>query len=152
GRAPPQLTRQPFFLPSLLPSLFLIPSRRQMTGSRSSSAIAPWCSRASAPSSSGCTSFGSPKSTSSSTRSSSSSPSPLSPLLPPPHALAQSPLIFLHVYHHWITNILVFFTLYYNIPTVWTACVWNAFVHIPMYLYYLLSVLGFKARPSSSSC
>jgi len=58
--------------------------------------------------------------------------------------LRKSPLIFLHVYHHWITNILAFFTMNYNLPTAWTACVWNAFVHIPMYLYYLLSVLGFR--------
>jgi len=48
------------------------------------------------------------------------------------------------VYHHWITNILVFFTLYHELPTTWSACVLNSFVHIPMYLYYLLSILGFK--------
>jgi len=58
--------------------------------------------------------------------------------------LRKAPLIFLHVYHHWITNLLVFFTLYYAMPTAWSACVLNAFVHIPMYLYYLLSIAGFK--------
>jgi len=58
--------------------------------------------------------------------------------------LRKSPLIFLHVYHHWITNILAFHSIVFNIPTAWTACIWNSFVHIPMYLYYLLSVLGYK--------
>jgi len=58
--------------------------------------------------------------------------------------LRKGNLIFLHVYHHWITNILCFWTLYYELPDGWTACVLNAFVHIPMYLYYLLSILGFK--------
>lgn len=48
------------------------------------------------------------------------------------------------MYHHWITNILVFWTLYFENVNSWTATVLNAFVHIPMYLYYWLSIAGYR--------
>lgn len=57
----------------------------------------------------------------------------------------KSDLIFLHVYHHWITGPLCFVCLNYAIPVQWSATSFNALVHIPMYWYYLLTV--FNIRP-----
>lgn len=59
--------------------------------------------------------------------------------------LRKSRIIFLHVYHHWITGPLCFVCLYYAIPVQWTATALNAFVHIPMYYYYFLII--FNIRP-----
>lgn len=58
--------------------------------------------------------------------------------------LRKSDIIFLHVYHHWITNILCFWTLYFEIVSSWSATTLNAAVHIPMYLYYWLSIAGYR--------
>lgn len=57
----------------------------------------------------------------------------------------KSDLIFLHVYHHWITGPLCFVCLHYAIPVQWSATALNALVHIPMYWYYFLIV--FNIRP-----
>jgi len=50
----------------------------------------------------------------------------------------------LHVYHHGITALLCFWGLHYNVVTQWIAPVFNSFVHIPMYAYYLGSILGWQ--------
>jgi hypothetical protein len=63
---------------------------------------------------------------------------PLTPCSP------QSPLRFLHVYHHWITNLLMFWCLYFALPMTWLAGVLNAAVHVPMYLYYWLAIAGVR--------
>jgi fatty acid elongase 3 len=58
--------------------------------------------------------------------------------------LRKSDLIFLHVYHHWVTNLLCYYTLYYQNVSAWSATTLNALVHIPMYLYYWLSIAGYR--------
>eukprot|EP01102_Stenamoeba_stenopodia_P006816 TRINITY_DN1903_c0_g1_i1.p1 TRINITY_DN1903_c0_g1~~TRINITY_DN1903_c0_g1_i1.p1 ORF type:complete len:285 (-),score=40.78 TRINITY_DN1903_c0_g1_i1:157-1011(-) len=56
--------------------------------------------------------------------------------------LRKKPLNFLHVYHHWITLILIWTCLQTEIPVQWIAEVLNSFVHIPMYYYYFVSYFG----------
>lgn len=53
----------------------------------------------------------------------------------------KTPLKFLHVYHHWATALLCILSLNTAIPYQWAATGFNAFVHIPMYLYYFLAIL-----------
>jgi len=56
--------------------------------------------------------------------------------------LRKKPLIFLHVYHHFITAILVFVGLYGDIPAQWLTLSLNTLVHVFMYFYYLVQSLG----------
>ncbi|XP_049848111.1 elongation of fatty acids protein sre1-like [Schistocerca gregaria] len=56
--------------------------------------------------------------------------------------LRKSNLVFLHIYHHWITMILCIVSLRSAIPYQWSATIMNALVHIPMYYYYLCSILN----------
>jgi len=58
--------------------------------------------------------------------------------------LKKRPLIFLHVYHHFMTLILVWVCLEYKPVAQWVAEFTNAIVHTPMYFYYLLAVLKIK--------
>mmetsp|Transcript_16266 Transcript_16266/g.41701 ORF Transcript_16266/g.41701 Transcript_16266/m.41701 type:complete len:285 (-) Transcript_16266:71-925(-) len=58
--------------------------------------------------------------------------------------LRKKPLTFLHVYHHAITLVLVFDCLRTGVPSQWTGQIVNAFVHVPMYLYYFLTTLGIQ--------
>jgi hypothetical protein len=54
----------------------------------------------------------------------------------------QGKLIFLHVYHHWITMLLCFVCLDNALPMQWVACSLNCLVHVPMYYYYWISGRG----------
>lgn len=56
--------------------------------------------------------------------------------------LKKRPLIFLHVYHHFITAILMYVMLDNAVAVQWIAVVANVSVHIPMYYYYAVSSLG----------
>lgn len=56
----------------------------------------------------------------------------------------QKELRFLHAYHHWATLILIYVCLEVALPVQWIAEWLNSLVHIPMYYYYLISVLGVK--------
>jgi len=58
--------------------------------------------------------------------------------------LKKGNLVFLHVYHHWITSMLCFWCLYYRLPSQWVGCLLNALVHIPMYAYYLMVTLDMR--------
>eukprot|EP01119_Soliformovum_irregulare_P004264 TRINITY_DN15259_c0_g1_i1.p1 TRINITY_DN15259_c0_g1~~TRINITY_DN15259_c0_g1_i1.p1 ORF type:complete len:278 (-),score=63.14 TRINITY_DN15259_c0_g1_i1:43-876(-) len=58
--------------------------------------------------------------------------------------LKKRPLIFLHVYHHCITIVLVYVMLYNMVGVQWLCITANAFVHIPMYTYYALTSLGYE--------
>jgi len=56
--------------------------------------------------------------------------------------LKKRPIIFLHVYHHCITVVLVFIMLTNEVAVQWIASVANVSVHIPMYYYYAISAMG----------
>jgi len=56
--------------------------------------------------------------------------------------LKKRPVIFLHVYHHCITVLLVFVMLENEVAVQWLASTANCSVHIPMYYYYAMSSLG----------
>lgn len=58
--------------------------------------------------------------------------------------LRKKPFKFLHAYHHWATLILCYVCLEVQMPVQWIAQWLNAAVHVPMYYYYLLTVLGVK--------
>lgn len=55
--------------------------------------------------------------------------------------LKKNQLTFLHVYHHWVTMLLVWNCLENLIPIQWCAELLNCFVHILMYYYYFLMSL-----------
>eukprot|EP01080_Neovahlkampfia_damariscottae_P000816 gene816-9066_t len=55
--------------------------------------------------------------------------------------LKKKPLIFLHVYHHFITLNLMFVLLHSGVPVQWLGATTNCFVHIVMYYYYALSLV-----------
>jgi len=57
-------------------------------------------------------------------------------------ALKKNRIIFLHVYHHCITLVLVFVMMSYQVAISWVAITANALVHVPMYYYYAISSLG----------
>jgi len=58
--------------------------------------------------------------------------------------LKKKPLIFLHVYHHCTTALLVFVNLDFEAAMQWCPIAANSFVHIPMYYYYGMSSLGYR--------
>jgi len=59
--------------------------------------------------------------------------------------LKKRPIIFLHVYHHCITLVLVFVMLSSEVAVQWIAMTANCMVHVPMYYYYAISSLGYDA-------
>jgi len=59
--------------------------------------------------------------------------------------LKKRPIIFLHVYHHCITLVLVFVMLENEVAVQWIAMTANCLVHVPMYFYYAISSIGFDA-------
>jgi len=59
--------------------------------------------------------------------------------------LKKRPLIFLHVYHHIITMVLVYVMANAEVAARWLPMVANCAVHVPMYYYYGISVLGHTA-------
>jgi len=56
--------------------------------------------------------------------------------------LKKRPIIFLHVYHHIITIVLVYVMLVGEVAARWLPTVANAGVHVPMYYYYAISSMG----------
>jgi len=56
--------------------------------------------------------------------------------------LKKRPLIFLHVYHHIITMVLVYVMMDEMVAVRWLPSLANCIVHIPMYYYYGMSALG----------
>ena len=58
--------------------------------------------------------------------------------------LKKNQLIFLHVYHHCITIVLVYLMLEQDVAVKWLSVAANCLVHIPMYYYYGMSSLGFQ--------
>jgi len=59
--------------------------------------------------------------------------------------LKKRPLIFLHVYHHIITIVLVYVMMVGEVAARWLPTVANASVHVPMYYYYGIASLGMTA-------
>jgi len=57
--------------------------------------------------------------------------------------LKKRPIIFLHVYHHCITLVLVLVMLSNEVAVQWIAMLANCMVHVPMYYYYGMSNLGY---------
>jgi len=55
--------------------------------------------------------------------------------------LKKRPIIFLHVYHHCITVLLVYVMIKEEVAVTWLSTVANVSVHIPMYYYYAISAL-----------
>ncbi len=58
--------------------------------------------------------------------------------------LRKKPVIFLHVYHHFITAILMFTMLDNEVAVQWISIIANSGVHVPMYYYYTMSTLGYN--------
>jgi len=58
--------------------------------------------------------------------------------------LKKRPVIFLHVYHHCITLILVFAMISSDVAVQWVSMAANCLVHVPMYYYYGMSSLGYE--------
>jgi len=56
--------------------------------------------------------------------------------------LRKKPLIFLHVYHHVITLLLVWYCLYDNLSIQWLSTAANALVHVFMYYFYACQSLN----------
>jgi len=59
--------------------------------------------------------------------------------------LKKKPLIFLHVFHHFIMP----YTCWAGLEgkwcmALWTSAFWNSFVHVWMYYYYAVSTLGYS--------
>jgi len=58
--------------------------------------------------------------------------------------LKKKPLIFLHVFHHFIMPFVCWAGLEGKwCMALWTSAFWNSFVHVIMYYYYSISTLGF---------
>jgi len=57
----------------------------------------------------------------------------------------KKPLIFLHVYHHFIMPFVCWAGLHGNwCMALWLSAFWNSFVHTIMYSYYTASCLGYS--------
>eukprot|EP01113_Clastostelium_recurvatum_P024033 TRINITY_DN2867_c0_g1_i2.p2 TRINITY_DN2867_c0_g1~~TRINITY_DN2867_c0_g1_i2.p2 ORF type:complete len:282 (-),score=45.66 TRINITY_DN2867_c0_g1_i2:968-1813(-) len=56
--------------------------------------------------------------------------------------LRKKQVIFLHVYHHCITLLLVWSTMQEHNPVAWADITANCFVHVIMYFYYFLCEFG----------
>jgi len=56
--------------------------------------------------------------------------------------LKKRPLIFLHVYHHIITMVLVYVMMDDLVAVRWLPTIANCAVHVPMYYYYAMSAMG----------
>jgi len=56
--------------------------------------------------------------------------------------LKKRPIIFLHVYHHFITLILAWVCQAYLVPVQWLSICANLAVHTLMYYYYALASVG----------
>jgi len=59
--------------------------------------------------------------------------------------LKKKPLIFLHVWHHFIMPYVCWAGLEGKwCMALWTSCFWNSFVHVLMYFYYTVSTFGYS--------
>jgi len=59
--------------------------------------------------------------------------------------LKKKPLIFLHVFHHFIMTFVCWSGLEGKwTMALWTSAFWNSFVHVIMYYYYSVSTLGYS--------
>jgi len=59
--------------------------------------------------------------------------------------LKKKPLIFLHVFHHFVMPYVCWAGLEGKwCMALWTSAFWNSFVHIWMYYYYSVSTLGYS--------
>ena len=58
--------------------------------------------------------------------------------------LRKRKLIFLHVYHHAIVIPVCWMAVHAQIYMGWITSFNNAAIHVPMYLYYALSALGYR--------
>jgi len=58
--------------------------------------------------------------------------------------LKKNKLGFLHVYHHWVTMLLVWLCLECAIPIQWSAQILNTLVHVFMYYYYSMATLKIR--------
>eukprot|EP01114_Cavostelium_apophysatum_P019906 TRINITY_DN653_c0_g1_i1.p1 TRINITY_DN653_c0_g1~~TRINITY_DN653_c0_g1_i1.p1 ORF type:complete len:295 (+),score=60.71 TRINITY_DN653_c0_g1_i1:151-1035(+) len=59
--------------------------------------------------------------------------------------LKKKPLIFLHVFHHFVMPYVCWAGLEGKwCMALWTSSFWNSFVHIIMYYYYSVSTLGYS--------
>lgn len=59
--------------------------------------------------------------------------------------LAKKRVIFLHAWHHCSTVFVVWFSVTGRVPVAWVAICANLLVHMAMYYYYALSVLGIRS-------
>lgn len=60
--------------------------------------------------------------------------------------LKKKPLIFLHVFHHFVMPYVCWAGLEGKwCMALWTSSFWNSFVHIWMYYYYSISTLGYTS-------
>jgi len=60
-------------------------------------------------------------------------------------ALKKKPLIFLHVYHHFIMPYVIWSGLHGGwCMALWTSAFWNSFVHVIMYYYYTIASFGYN--------
>jgi len=59
--------------------------------------------------------------------------------------LKKKPLIFLHVFHHFVMPFVCWAGLEGKwCMALWTSAFWNSFVHIIMYYYYSVSTIGYS--------
>jgi len=58
--------------------------------------------------------------------------------------LKKRPIIFLHVYHHCITLVLVYVMMTNEVGVQWIPMAANCLVHVPMYYYYAMSSMGYN--------
>jgi len=59
--------------------------------------------------------------------------------------LKKKPLIFLHVFHHFVMPYVCWAGLEGKwCMALWTSAFWNSFVHILMYYYYAVSTIGYS--------
>eukprot|EP01080_Neovahlkampfia_damariscottae_P009271 gene9271-1358_t len=60
--------------------------------------------------------------------------------------LKKGKLMFLHVYHHYITLILMWSGVTNSVVGMWIGVTTNCFVHVPMYYYYYLTTVNPGAK------
>jgi len=59
--------------------------------------------------------------------------------------LKKKPLIFLHVWHHFIMPYVIWSGLHGKwCMALWTSAFWNSFVHVVMYYYYTIASFGYN--------
>lgn len=59
-------------------------------------------------------------------------------------ALRKKPIELLHFFHHAATVLLTYYEQYYMATVQWGPIVFNLFIHIIMYYYYMLTSIGVR--------